>query len=237
MNRLNSIERDGTAPVDPVSGGGRLVIKGIVWFTANGADERKRGLVPASGCILKVNLRGRRVLGNHAAEKICRDPTHKCCRCAETRDAYSDIEARTSRHRHVGVPPIQRFDGQEIDQCISATQQHRFQFFASIAAVTPIRCIASRLSRSSFLISPWTCRFVRWKSAIPVAVRSLNRPIADMAAMASAIDPRDFAATAPSMAAPRRTGYCVYGTATVKPAVSAMLWRPGRLRYTRPMIP
>ena len=68
MNRLDSIERDGTAPVDPVSGGGRLVIKGILWFTANGADERKRGLVPASCCILKVNLRCGSVVGNHAAE-------------------------------------------------------------------------------------------------------------------------------------------------------------------------
>src|SRR5436305_11592 len=107
MNRLDSIERDGTAPVDPASRGGRLVIKGILWFTANGAYERKRGLVPASCCILKVNLRCGSVVDNHAAEEICRDPTDKRCRCAETRDANSDIEARTSRHRHVGVAPIQ----------------------------------------------------------------------------------------------------------------------------------
>jgi hypothetical protein len=49
--------------------------------------------------------------------------------------------------------------------------------------------IASRLSRSSFRISPWTCRLVRWKSVMPGAVGSLKQPIADIEAIASPIDP------------------------------------------------
>ena len=128
------------------------------------------------------------MVGNHAAEQIGRDAADEPRRCAETRHADSDVEAGTSRHGHAGVAPVHRFDGQEINQGISATQQHRSQFFASTPAVNPIRCIASRLSRSSFRISPWTSRLIRWKSAIPGAVFSLKQPIADIEPIASPID-------------------------------------------------
>src|SRR5258708_26172416 len=189
MDCFALIEGDGTTLVDPVSGRGRLVIKGILWLTASGADERERGLMRTTRCISKLDLRGQSVVGNHAAEKIGRDTANEPSLCAETRHADGDVEAGTSRHGHDGVAPVQRFDGQEINQGIAATQQHRSQLFASTPGVNPIRCIASRLSRSNFRINPWTRRLVRWKSAIPGAVGPLRQPIADIEAIASPIDP------------------------------------------------
>ena len=64
------------------------------------------------------------MIGNHAAEEIGRDAAHKPCWCAKTRHADGDVEAGTSGNRHGRIAPVHGFDRQEINQGISATQQH-----------------------------------------------------------------------------------------------------------------
>ena len=120
MDCLDFIEGNRAAAVAPVSGRGRFVIKGILRFTFNGADESKRGLVLAAPRISKIDLGGQGVVGNHAAEKIGRDAAREPCRRAEARHADSDVEAGATRHGHDGVAPVHRFDGQEINQGVSA---------------------------------------------------------------------------------------------------------------------
>src|ERR1700682_1180304 len=128
MDSFDLIEGDGAVPVDPVSGRGALVIEGILWLTPNGADERERRLVLAPRLVSKFDLRGQGMVGNHAAEQVGRNTAHKPCRCAETRHPDGDVEAGTTSHGYGRVAPIRRLDGQEINQGISATQQHRFSF-------------------------------------------------------------------------------------------------------------
>src|SRR5882757_9571298 len=124
MKGLDLIERDRASPIEPVSGRGPLVIEGILRFTGDGADERERGLVLAPRRVSKVNLRGGSMIGNHAAEQVGRYTADKPRRCAETRDADGDVEAGASNRSYDGVASIRRFEGQEIDQGVTATQQH-----------------------------------------------------------------------------------------------------------------
>ena len=70
------------------------------------------------------------------------------------RHADGDVEAGSPGNRYGRVAPVNGFDGQEINQGVSATQQHGASFFVSSPAIDAIPCIASRLSRSSFRISP-----------------------------------------------------------------------------------
>src|SRR5258707_1300184 len=116
MKGLDLIERDRAAPIEPVSGRGPLVIEGILRFTGDAADEGERRLVLASRRVLKVDLRGGSMVGNHAAEQVGRYAADKPRRCAKTRDADGDVEARASNHRNDGVAPIRRSDGEEVDQ-------------------------------------------------------------------------------------------------------------------------
>ena len=74
--------------------------------------------------IAKVDLRGRRVVGNHAAEEIGRDAAHKSRRRAETRDSDGDIETGSPDNGYGRVASIHGLDRQKIDQGISTTQQH-----------------------------------------------------------------------------------------------------------------
>ena len=108
-------------------------------------------------------------------------------RCgAEPRRADGDVEARTATTGTMASRPSVDFTGRksikaspQLNSMVSIFRQDRR------SDVTPR--IASRLSRSSWRISPWTRRFERWKSAIPGAVGSLSQPIADIEAMASPI--------------------------------------------------
>src|SRR2546430_11496867 len=118
MDCFDFIERDGAAPIAPVSGRGLLVIKGILRLTGDGTYEGKRCLVVAARRIAKVDLRRERVVSNHATEEISRDAAHKTRRCAKTRHTDSDIETRAPYHGHDGIAPIHGFDGQEINQGI-----------------------------------------------------------------------------------------------------------------------
>ena len=128
VNRLDLIEGNAAALIDPVSGRRRLVIKGILRLAPNVADERERRLVIAARRIAKFDLRGQRMVGYDAAEQISRDAAHKARRCAQTRDADGDVETGSPSHRYGRVAAVHGFDGQEIDQGISTTQQHGSNF-------------------------------------------------------------------------------------------------------------
>ena len=153
------------------------------------------------------------MVGDHAAEQIGRDAADKSCRRAETRHADGDVEAGTADHRNDRVAPVHRLDGQEIDQGISAAQQHRLASFR----VQPQRSsssprIASRLSRSSFRINPWTRRFADGsRPSRARSVRSTSRSPTSRSSPRRSIR-KSCRATAPSMAAPSSTGSCVSGT-------------------------
>jgi len=152
------------------------------------AHERQRGLAIAARRVAKVDLRDRSVIGDHGAEQIGGDSADEASRGAEPRDADRNVEAGAANHRHQRVASVCGFDGEKIDQGISATQEHRPDSFPGNQRPATIPRIASRLSRSSRRIMPWICRFERWKSAIPGAVGALDQPIADIAAIASPTD-------------------------------------------------
>ena len=66
--------------------------------------------------------------------------------------------------------------------------------------------------------------------------RLRRRPNLDIAVIAARREGETFPATAPSMAAPSRTGSAVLGRATVRPVVSAMICRTRGLRLAPPLI-
>src|SRR6266702_4743779 len=68
------------------------------------------------------------VVCDHASEKIGRDAAHKPRRRTQTRHPDSDVEARPADDRYGRVASVNGFDGQEINQGISATQQHGANF-------------------------------------------------------------------------------------------------------------
>ena len=72
----------------------------------DGADERERRLAIAARRVAKVDLRGRRVVGNHAAEEIGRDAADKPRRRAETRHADRDVETGSPDNRHGRVASV-----------------------------------------------------------------------------------------------------------------------------------
>src|SRR5439155_2241140 len=124
MKRFNLVKEDGATLVDPVSGRRRLVIESVLRLACDGADECESRLAIAARHVAKVDLRGRAVVGNHAAEEIGRDAADEPRRRAKTRHADSDVETGASNNRHRRVASIRGFDRQEIDQGISTTQQH-----------------------------------------------------------------------------------------------------------------
>src|ERR1700722_12167586 len=165
MDGLDLVERNRAAPIRPVPGCSPLVIEGILRFAADTAHERQRRLMYAARRIPKLDLRGPGMVGNQASEEIGRNAPHNPGCGAEPRRADGDVEARPPDHRHNGIAPVHGPHGQKVDQGISATEQHGLDLPSGPA----IKCgprIASRLSRSSWRISPWTRRFERWKSAI-----------------------------------------------------------------------
>src|SRR5438046_6323262 len=124
MNCFDLFERDGATPIGPVPGRRRLVIESILRLTPYVADERESRLMLAARRIAKVDLGRERVVCDDTSEEIGRDAAHKARRCAQTRHADSDVEAGTPGNRHGRVTSVYGFDRQEINQGISATQQH-----------------------------------------------------------------------------------------------------------------
>ena len=94
------------------------------------------------------------MVGDHASEKIGRDAADKPRRRAEARHADGDVEAGSPGNRNGRVASVDGCDGQEINQRVSATQQHGSSSSFQARRSMPIPCIASRLSRSSFRINP-----------------------------------------------------------------------------------
>jgi len=123
MDRFDLVEGDRAVPIDPVSGCRRLVVENILRLTPDVANERERRLMLTARRVAKVDLRHACVVCDHTSEKIGRDAAHKPRRRTQTRHADGDVEARSAGDRYGRVAPVNGFDGQEINQGISATQQ------------------------------------------------------------------------------------------------------------------
>jgi hypothetical protein len=103
-----------------------------VRLTSYVANERERRLMLTAGRVAKVDLRHVCVVCDHASEKIGRDAAHKPGRRTQPRHPDSDVEARPSGDRYGRVAPVNGFDRQEINQGISATQQHGANFSSQL---------------------------------------------------------------------------------------------------------
>ena len=79
-----------------------------------------------------------------AAEQIGRDAADKPRRSAQPRHADGDVEAGSPGNRHGRITSVDGSDGQEINQRISATQQHGLSFsFQLRRSMRPLHRIAA----------------------------------------------------------------------------------------------
>ena len=176
------------------------------------------------------------MVGDHAAEQIGRNAADEPCRRAETRHADGDVEAGTADHRHDRVAPVRGLDGQEIDQGISAAQQHRFDLPSGPAAnSTAAHRIAAFPIQSSHQSMDSPLRAVevghsrRGRFAQPADRRHRGHGLADRSVRRR---------RRPRPAWPRRAAPvpAFRGSATVRPVVSAMICRTSGLRPAPPPI-
>ena len=123
-SRFDPVEGDGALPIGPVSGRRRLVIERILRLAPHVTDERKRRLMLAARRIAKVDLGAKRMVRDDASEKIGRDASDESRRGAEARHADSDVKTGSPSNRNGRVAPVNRCNGQKINQRISAAQQH-----------------------------------------------------------------------------------------------------------------
>src|SRR5581483_12444391 len=84
------------APIGPFARGGLGVIERVVRFARDHPDESQRGLAIAPRGKAKVDIRGLRMLRDHAAEHIVGDAADKAGANIQPRQTYGNVEARAA---------------------------------------------------------------------------------------------------------------------------------------------
>jgi hypothetical protein len=78
--------------------------------------------------VAQVDLGIQRVVGDDASEQIGRDAADEPRRGAKPRHANGDVETGSPGNRNSRVAPVSGCDRKEINQRISANQQHGLAF-------------------------------------------------------------------------------------------------------------
>ncbi len=189
MKAADAVARDRLAPVGPVPRRGVGVVEGVLRLGAGDAGEGQRrldGRCASRGRDRRPRPQRDRRSSGRTCRSRCRRQSRWAHRAAPAPIAMLRQEPPTAGVMRLAARPPSVTAGNRSAHLRSSAASVQTP---QLAGASPgARFIASRLSRSrprSMLCTP---RFLRWKSASSGLVGSLNRPSADMPAIAALIE-------------------------------------------------